>query len=36
MGITWISDENYAPLSLAKKIGAVEYHRLHLYRKELK
>jgi len=36
MGITWISDENYAPLSLAKKVGATEYHRLHLFRKGLK
>jgi GNAT superfamily N-acetyltransferase len=35
MGITWISDDNYAPLSLAKKVGAVEYHRCHLYRKDI-
>ena len=35
MGITWISDENKAPLSLAKKIHAKPYHRLYLFGKKL-
>jgi len=35
MGITWISDENKAPLSLAKKINAKPYHRLYLFGKSL-
>jgi hypothetical protein len=35
MGITWISDENKAPLSLAKKINAKVYHRLYLFGKKL-
>lgn len=35
MGVTWISDENPAPLAMARKTGAKPYHRLYLYRKDL-
>lgn len=36
MGVTWISDDNPAPLAMAKRIGALPYQRLHLYKKDLK
>lgn len=35
MGITWISDENKAPLAMAKKINAKTYHRLFLFGKKI-
>lgn len=35
MGITWISDDNKAPLAMAKKINARPYHRLYLFGKKI-
>jgi GNAT superfamily N-acetyltransferase len=35
LGVTWISDENKAPLALIKKTGATAYHRLYLFGKRL-
>lgn len=35
MGVTWVSDENKAPLAMVKRTGAKPYHRLYLYKKDL-
>jgi GNAT superfamily N-acetyltransferase len=35
LGITWVSDDNPAPLRQMEKLGARPMHRLHLYRKSL-
>jgi GNAT superfamily N-acetyltransferase/uncharacterized protein YbaA (DUF1428 family) len=35
MGVTWISEENKAPLAMVKKAGAKPYHQAHLYKKDL-
>jgi hypothetical protein len=35
LGITWVSDDNPAPLRQMSKLGANSLHRLHLYRKSL-
>ena len=35
LGITWVSDDNPAPLRQMTKLGAQPLHRLHLYRKSL-
>jgi GNAT superfamily N-acetyltransferase len=36
LGITWISDVNTASLRMMDKIGATPFHRLHLFRKDLR